>query len=188
MPLRTGRIWRVTPLVAVFAVALDLSACSGRSTPGVLTSADIPSYLGVRPTSNGSQSVALGALTRSRGCRNVRFVVFTQSAQGALQGDPATAKSLAVLSTAVSCPDTADAQSLFGVLVMDSGSGRSIPGLGDDAKLFNVSKRGIRRAFDVVWRQGNQVDVVSLGGPTNAKRVTTSLTELLARRAAVNSS
>src|ERR1700686_845667 len=127
-------------MVAVSAVALHLSACSGGSTPGVLTSADIPSYLGVHPTSTGSQSVALRALTRSRGCRNVRFAVFTQSAQGALQGNPATAKSLAVLSTAVSCPDTADAQSLFGVLVMRSGGGRSVAGLGDDAKLFNVSK------------------------------------------------
>jgi hypothetical protein len=170
----------LAPMVFVFCGALALSACGGSSTPRVLTSADIPSYLGVRPMGSASLSVPLQVVARSHDCTTAGVVVFRT---GAINGNPSTAKSLQVVSAALSCPSAADAEGTYGILVTGTGGGRSVPGLGDEAKLFNLSKSAGDRLYQVVWRQGNHVGLVDVGGPPNATRVTASLTQLLSRRA-----
>jgi hypothetical protein len=106
--------------------------------------------------------------------------MFRTSGQGALMANAATAKSFEIVSTALSCLSAAGVQGII------TGGGRSLSGIGDEAKLFNFSS-GVDRQYVVVWRQANQVGVVGVDGPRNATRVTANLTELLARRAAARS-
>lgn len=179
-PLLRHRIVGVW-LTAGLTAAVALSACGGSSAPGVLTRSDIPSYLGVHATSSTLAEVGV-KVPRTHGCKTSGVAIFTASVRDALSGLPNVAKSPAVLSTVISCPRAAAVQGVLNTSV--AGSSRSVPGLGSGAKLVNLSRSGMDRDYEVIWRQGNQIGAVDLGGPPRDSRITPALVELLARRAA----
>jgi len=172
-------------LVALLGASLVLSACSTSSRPGVLSRADIPSYLGVSVSHSGSAGMLL-PVAQFHGCKTVGVVFFSASVPNELQGNPTVSKAPGIVSVAVSCPSVADAQKAFRTFLTGTG-GRSVSGLGDEARLFNVSKGGSDRLYIVGWRQSNQIGAVDVGGPPNDKRITPALAELLARRAVARS-
>jgi len=177
-------VWIKLALVA--GGALTLSACSSAPHVGVITQADIPSYLGVSASPTARSAGVLLPVARFHGCKTVGVAVFTASVPNELQGNPTVAKAPGIISVAVSCPRVADAREALRTFVPTIG-GRSMRGLGDDATLVNASRDGSDRLFDVVWRQGNQIGAVDVGGPPNDSRITSALAELLARRAAARS-
>ena len=174
----------VWPVIA-FTAASVVSACGGSSTPGVLTQADIPSYLGVRSTSSTLGEIG-APLPRTHGCKATGVAIFTAPVRDAISALPNVAKSPAVLSAALSCPRATAAQGVVGAFVTGRDT-RSVPGLGGRAKLVNLSRGGMDRDYEVIWRQGNEIGSVDLGGPPSDKRITPALVELLARRAAAGS-
>jgi hypothetical protein len=172
--------------LVVLVATLALSACSSSQPPRALTQADIPSYLGVRASPTARSAGVLQPVARFHGCKTVGLAVFTASVRNELQGNPTVSKAPGIISVAVSCPSVADAEKAFRTLVTGTG-GRSVSGLGDEARLFNVSKRGSDRLYMVGWRQNNHIGAVDVGGPPHDTRITPELAELLARRAVARS-
>jgi len=181
-----SRQWGLVVRLAIVLLAAQvLSACSSSPPPGVLTQADIPSYLGVRSTSSTLAEVG-APVPRTHGCNTSGVAIFTAPVRGAFSGLPNVSKSPAVLSTAMSCPRAAAAVGVLSTFVTGRSS-RSVPELGRGAKLVNLSRSGMDRDYEVIWRQGNKIGAVDLGGPPSDSRITPALAELLARRAAARS-
>lgn len=181
--MRLGR-WRWT--ILVFGGALALSACSSPQTPGVLTQADIPSYLGVRadPSATGS-----GLAVFSAPCKGAKSLTFDGSWRH-LKAGPSSIPD--VTSIAVSCASVSQAQRYFNTRSGGRGyplpgvKGHSVAGIGDEAWLTDVSNTQIRD-YTVGWRQDDRVMFVMVEGPSTDKRITPALAKLLARRAAARS-
>jgi hypothetical protein len=175
---KSGRIWRVTALVAVFAVGLTLSAC-GPSTPGVLTSADIPSYLGVKSNPSAAASGAR-AITLAP-CKTGAIDAFgVQARSGIVSRGPF------IISVGFTCDSVSQAQTAF-KLFKTGRDGHALGGFGNEAWLVGV-RGSTGQEYALGWRQGSRVSIVLLEGRLTDKRITAGLVELLARRAAARAS
>lgn len=87
-----------------------------------------------------------------------------------------------------SCASTSDAQSTYSSLLSIDRSvafgGRSVAGFGNAATLFSFTIAGRDRTYEVAWRSGAQVGTLRIAGASSDTRITSTLAELLARRAA----
>lgn len=171
--MRSVAVW----LVATLTAAVALSACSSSSQPGVLTQADIPSYLGVKP--NQSESVSMRDV-RAAPCKPADDVVFDS-------------KETTVTSVALSCASVSQAQQYFNTIKVGANGypvhgikGHTLSGVGDEAWLVDVGSNDLRD-YIVGWRQGDRVSLVMIEGPSTDKHITPALAKLLARRAAARS-
>jgi len=169
-------------LVIGFGVVLALSACSSSSSPGVLTPADIPSYLGVRANPS-----AFAAEDRKEAappyCSKAGFVPFTVPGKPLDTQIPAAYP--AIVSTNLVCANTYDAHKLYRSTITLN-RGRSIVGIGNEATLINFDTKA-ERYYEVFWRDNNLIGEVTVIGPHGSNRITPALAELLARRAAARS-
>jgi len=117
-------------LVIGLGVLLALSACSSSPPPGVLTQADVPSYLGVRANPSAAASEARHTGTLAQGCKVAGNAVFT------VPGTPAITKLTAVGSKAPeilngveTCAATSEALDVYDGFVKNI-QGRTLPGIG----------------------------------------------------------
>jgi len=172
-------------LLTVLTAAITLSACSSSSTPGLLTQADIPSYLGVKLNPSASASEARHGGNLAPGCRAAGNAAFGVPGVHIVTKLTATSKSPAILNGVESCSTTSKAHDVYATFVKYL-IGRSVTGVGNEAKLTNLSGT-LARGFGIVWRTNNQVALIEVEGPTHDKRITPALVELLARRAAARS-
>jgi len=158
-----------------------LSACSS-SPPGVLTQADIPSYLGVKSNPSATANYE-SRLTPPHGCTTVGVAVFSVPGEP-LDTEllPTSTRALAVTTVLLSCANESEARTSFGTAV-----GTSVTGIGDEAKWLNEGVAGGGRFYAIVWRRNDQLGNVSVAGPTNDTHIGPGLAELLARRAAARS-
>jgi hypothetical protein len=181
--LRRG-IAAVTPALAVLGAALAVSACGGSATPGVLTSADIPSYLGVK--ANPSAAASEARSVRPAPCKTAAVDAFGVPARHANTRSRIVSTRPFIVSVALTCDSVSQAQTAFN-LIKKGGDGHALAGIGDEARLINVTE-ATQRVCTVGWRDGNQVGVVFVLGPIKDTRITPALTELLARRAIARAS
>jgi hypothetical protein len=173
-------------LITVTIVGVALSACSS-PTSGVLSSADIPNYLGVKynPSASASASASAARSVRHVPCNPTTDAVF----DGFKKPYPPT-----ITSTAFSCASDSQAQRYFNATKVGAKSdpipgakGHSVRGIGDEAWFIDQGRASDLNFYTLVWRQGNRVRLVSVEGPISDKRITPALIELLARRAAARS-
>ncbi|MDR3648005.1 MAG: hypothetical protein P4L20_02850 [Acidimicrobiales bacterium] len=172
-------------LVIGFGVALALSACSSSPSPGVITQADIPSYLGVRanPTAAASEAQHLGTL--AKGCKAAGNAIFSVPGARVITKINVLSKAPEVLNGVESCAAPSEALNVYDGFVKNS-QGRTLPRIGNEGKITDLS--GPRaRAYGITWRVNNQIGILEIEGPTSDKRITSGLAELLARRAAARS-
>jgi hypothetical protein len=192
-------------LVAVFIVGIALSACSSPSTPGVLTQADIPTYLGVK--FNPSESASQLRQIETPPCKTLRASVFTAPGQRVYEEALGPTKNPQVTSVTSDCTNASRESVAYRTLANATtglyGAGSTVSGVGAEAKLFNIGKvatssahgaklylRGTGaqgRAYAVIWRASTQIDTLILVGAGADQRITPALAELLARRAAAGS-
>jgi hypothetical protein len=174
----------VAKLLAVLCTALALSAC-GSSPRGLITSADIPSYLGVQanPSFSASQESQESATPH---CQKARVADFSVPGIGLKPGS-LLKKAIApeIVNVDTSCDNASSAHSAFETAVNGIG-GHSVVGIGNEARLANVSGKGAR-AYFVGWRQDNQVGFVLIAGSPSDNRIGPGLAELLAHRAVARS-
>jgi hypothetical protein len=176
--------------LAVFGVALALSACGGSSaTPGVLTQAEVPSYLNVKADSLGAAVKAAVHFAPIPHCKRVGLALFTVPGTLAKLREPVPVPtSPIILSSLVSCATVADAKSTFASYFRDVDrlGGRAVKGIGDEAQMDNSGL--LDRSVEFIgWRSNNQIGVILLDGAASNKRITPALIELLGRRAAAGS-
>jgi hypothetical protein len=175
-------------LVAVVGIALILSACGDSSAPGVLTQAEIPSYLNVKADSLGAAAKAWQSAPIPH-CKRVDLALFTVPGTVLKLGESAPVpKSPIILSALVSCATVADAKSTFASYFRDVDrlGGHAVKGIGDEAQMDGIGQLG--RSVDFIgWRNRNQISVILLDGAMSNKRITPALIELLGRRAAAGS-
>jgi len=166
-------------LVIGLGVALALSACSAPPPPGVLTQADIPSYLRLKVNPS-----AFAAEDRKEAappyCSKAGFVAFTVPGKPLDMQIPAAYP--AIVSTNLACANTYDAHRLYRSTIALN-LGRSIVGIGNEATLINFDTKA-ERYYEVFWRDNNLIGEVTVIGPQNSTRITPPLAVLLARRAA----
>lgn len=172
---RSVGVW----LLIAFTGAVALSACGGSPTPGVLTQAEIPSYLGVTAHPSVPSSAA-GVVQSILHCKRVNLELFAVPGKLSRFG-----ASPVIISSLQSCATIADAKSVF---PFSRGSGHAVKGIGNDAELVGngISPQGVRADL-IEWRDGSHVGLILLEGPPSDKRITPALAELLARRAAAGS-
>ena len=166
----------------IFVSLFALSACGSPRPPG-LTSADIPSYLGV--TTDSSATAAWSSrLSTPHGCNKAGVGVFT------VPGKPLNSllvpgpvHSPAVISMLLSCATTSQARRSFATAV-----GASVSGFSDQAKWLNkgVTPDG-DQVFAITWRKDRHLGTVLVAGPVGDTRIGPGLTESLARRAIAES-
>jgi hypothetical protein len=172
-------------LLIGFVGAMALSACSNSSTPGVLTLADIPSYLDV--TANSAATASEGrAVGTTPHCTKAGVVVFTVPGwRVPKRGLLTSANAPVVVSVDDVCVTSSDAHAGF---TSDSGVGvvGPVPGIGNEATLLDLGS-GPQRMYLVGWRKGNQFGAVGVLGSAKNDRITPALAELLARRVAARS-
>jgi hypothetical protein len=172
-PLRRLRSVGVWPLIVTAAVAL--SACGSSPTPGVLTQAEIPSYLGVtkNPSLAASEAKVVASIHR---CKRAVLEFFT--VPGKLSRIEVTP---AIVSFLESCATVADTKS---VLPIGRDDGPTVKGIGNEAELVasGISPERVR-VESTGWRDDSQVGLILLEGSPTDKRITPALVELLARRA-----
>jgi hypothetical protein len=171
-------------LLSIFGTALALSSC-GSSPLGLLTSADIPSYLGVEanPSFSASQENQESATPH---CQKAGVADFSVPGIGHKPGSLLTnAKAPEIVSVNASCDNASSAHSAFETSVKGIG-GHSVVGIGNEAKLANVSGKS-ERAYFVGWREHNQVGFVLIASSQSDNRIGPGLAELLARRAVARS-
>jgi hypothetical protein len=159
-----------------------LAACSSRSTPGVLTSADIPSYLGVKANPDAAASQARNV--RPAPCKTAGIDAFGNPAGRSNTRSGVTPQPF-VVSVSLTCDSVSQAQTAF-KMIKGVSDGHDVVGIGDEARLINVTEV-TQRLCGVGWREGNQIGTVLVLGPIKDKRITPALAELLARRAAARS-
>jgi hypothetical protein len=196
---------RCIKVVTFLLVAVQLSACTGGpSPPGVLTQANIPGYLGVK--FNPSQTASLAGQTITPPCKTHNVTVFTVPGQKDYEPTLGLVHAPQVTSVSVACSNASEQgktyRTMSNALASLYGTGSPVSGVGDDAKLFNVGRvepraggsrlysRGYgspAHSYLVVWRANDQIDAVTISGPSEDERITPALAELLARRAAARS-
>jgi hypothetical protein len=185
---------RSVGLMLVFAAAVALSACSS-PTPAGLTNSDMPSDLNILMNASAFNAVAGGAgldaplpvgpHEKCPGWYHRAFVPTRRQGEAADgQGVPVTYPEVLVITWR--CPSVLDAR--IGTHLLN-GHRKAISGVGDQATVLNRtddSSDGYpkSRVFIVGWRTGKTVGVLELAGPDSDHRITASLTESLARRAA----
>jgi hypothetical protein len=163
------------------AAALALSACGGSSTHGVLTSADVPSYLGVAP--NASATADYGnRLIAPTGCQTAGVAVFSIPGKAVNAAKlPSSANGPVVSEILSSCTKQS-------TLYRDFIGGVSEPifGFGEQADLVDNGGGGFGGGllWSVSWRNGEHFGIMSLSGPGSDRRLGLKLDELLARRGA----
>jgi hypothetical protein len=169
-------------LVALFGSALALSACSSPSTPRVLTSADIPSYLGVKSnpsaTASGARSVSLAP------CKTTAVDAFGVTGKHKNTGHEIVAPF--IFSVAFTCDSISQAQTAF-KLIKGGRDGHAVAGIGDEAWI-NGLRGSAGQMHALGWRKGSRVSIVLLEGKSTDKRITAGLAEMLARRVVARSS
>jgi len=166
----------------IFGSLFALSACGSPSSPG-LTSADIPSYLGVTTDSSATAAWS-NRLSPPHGCKKAGVAVFTVPGKplNSLLV-PGPAHSPAVISMVLSCATTSQARQSFATAF-----GASVSGFGNEAKWLNkgVTPDG-DQVFAIAWRKDRQLGTVLVAGPVGDTRIGPGLTESLARRAVAKS-
>jgi hypothetical protein len=169
-------------LAAFLGASLALSACSSSPTPGVLTSADIPSHLGVKANPSATADYA-SRLTVPQSCKTVGVAVFSVPGMRLNEAVlPTSAHTTAVTSVVLSCASESETRTSFGTAV-----GASVPGIGDEAEWLNEGVVGGGRFYAILWRKNDKLGNVSVAGPTNDSHIGPGLAVLLARRAAAES-
>jgi hypothetical protein len=168
-------------------VAVALSACGGSSIPGVLTSAEIPSYLGLTANPSATTTAAHQQRTDDH-CKKAGAAVFTLPGwtppmTGSILSMTKSDSGPIVVSVDESCSSPSDAHMAFKSDA--AGIGQQIDGIGDEATLLDLSAG--QRSYEVAWREGSQIGAVLVVGLTNDNRITHALVELLARQAAAGS-
>jgi len=180
----TNPATRLRRAVVVLGAALVLAAC-GSPARGLLTSADIPSNLGVQANAAFSASQE-SQLSSTAHCKRAGEVVFNVPGKGVQPGSLLTAaKAPEIVNVYTSCDSTGHAHAAFAAAVKDLG-GTSVPRIGDEAKLLDLSNSG-ERAYFVEWRQNTQVGLLLVAGAPGDARITSGLAETLARRAVARS-
>ena len=183
--------------LAVLAMGLSgisFAAC-GAASPLVLTSADIPSFLGVHANpgvfttvAGGEETVMPMPIGPHEQCPEWYHNAFVPPGRhgeaAAGEGVPITYAEVMIL--AWHCADLSQARLGFHLL---SDSRQSVTGVSDQAAILNRtddSNDGYpdSRVFIIDWREGQAVGALELAGPDSDKRITPALAELLARRAA----
>ena len=176
-------------LVIGFGGALTLSACSSSPPPGVLTQADIPSYLGVRPNPSATAAMARQAGRPPVHCTTTGLVLFSvpgQRVDTSTRPPERTQTTPIILASGVSCISVSYAKALFKETAFSFPGASRVTGIGDEATLVNISDV-LNRFYIVQWRDNNQGGLIWTVGPPSDKRITSGLAELLARRAAARS-
>jgi hypothetical protein len=182
--LDAHRVGLIARWMAVLGAVLALSAC-GSSPPGLLTSADVPSYLGTSFNSTVSASEE-GLLSPTRQCQRAGVAVFSVPGRGVPFGAVLKqVKAPEILSVNTACDSTADARAFFQTSVRLYG-GDSVSGIGNEAELVMLGRDG-GRAYFVGWRKNNYVGFVVAAGSPDDTRIAPALAELLARRAVARS-
>jgi len=150
--------------VALCVIAVSLSACTS-PPPSVLTIADIPSYLGVKPNASASVEYASRVNPPSH-CRTTGVAVFSV---------PAKPLDEALLPASSQAPV---------VSAVDWLCSKKGPSSGWQISSQNEGMGGGGWYLGVIWSQGDRMGAITVAGPVGDRRLSMGLADMLARRAA----
>lgn len=166
------------PLMGTVSAALALSACAKSHSFSLLTSANMPSYLGVAANPSVTINYA-GRLTAAHGCKMIGVAVLS------MPGKPVDA---AVLPASAEFPVVTEVLATC-TSKPPIGAHGAVPvsGIGNMAVWAYRGTAGGGRLYSILWAKGNQYGTVTVAGPTGDDRIGPGLAELLAHRAATQS-
>jgi len=171
-------------VMVIVMFSLAMSSCSPPSS-GTLTSADIPSYLGVTRDSAFSTSYARQVAAPPR-CRQEGLIAFSAPKRRVASGsqESEAGSDLRILSAEFSCTNVTEAHNAVesGALI-SAPNLESVPGIGDEAVIESIVSPKARE-YSIAWRKSTTIGLLLIFSAGTEQKMAEALAESLAERLA----